>query len=355
MILLAPYDEYVSRLEELGFRVVTVNMHRKGLNPIRELILLLQIFRIYRSLKPTAVFNFTIKCVVYGSFAAMLSGIKSRINAVAGLGTIFTNTGVKYRILKPAISGLLKLALCGRSNRLIVQNTDDLAVFIDNGIVHAERVTLIRGSGVCAQRFTPAYEEREMQDGKVRVLFAARLLWAKGLSDFIKLAEKNEHRKNVEFLIAGEPDLGNPDSATSIDQALWAEQPNVKVLGHVDDMPKLLTSVDIVCLPSNYGEGVPRILVEAAATGLPLVGYDIPGTREIITDGKNGFLASSRDFVALSRGIHVLIDEPAVRLRFGKASRLIFMKSFDAESVNRRSIDVIESALDMPSLSQVAE
>lgn len=349
VIMLAPHDEYIAKLKSCGFEVYTLPMNRKGLNPFEELLLLFRLTRMMFRLKPTIVFNFTIKCVLHGSIAARLSGVRQRVNAVAGMGSIYSHPGMKYQLLRPFVSLMLRLALSGRHSRLIVQNVDDKNVFLDNQLIPEFQLALIKGSGVCGRKFVA----RECRHGstELKVLFAARLLRAKGIEDFVELARRFADRPQVKFLIAGKPDEGNQDSVSLSELKVWEKQHNITLLGHVERMDHLLAEVDVVCLPSQYGEGVPRILVEAAATGLPLLGYDVPGTREIIKHEHNGYLSERGDVEVLFRSLSCMIADPKLRGCLGAASRHLFEREFEAGSVNARTLALIAETFYDPSRS----
>ncbi len=189
---------------------------------------------------------------------------------------------------------LLKLALGGRGARLILQNPDDVALFDQAGLVDAAQVRLIPGSGVDCSRFVVRDATRDSAK-PLRVLLAARLLWDKGLAEYIAAARrlKGEGRA-IEFLLAGDPDPGNPAAVPQAQVQGWVDEGVVQWLGHVDDMPALLADVDMVVLPS-YREGLPKGLIEAAACALPLVTTDVPGCREVVSDGVDGLLVPVRD------------------------------------------------------------
>ncbi|GAB3646139.1 glycosyltransferase family 4 protein [Ramlibacter alkalitolerans] len=349
VLLLSPGGPYGARLGELGFRWIEAPMQRRSLNPLRELALLRWLRRLIVAEQVELVHGFTIKCAVYGSLAARLAGVPARVNAVAGMGYVFTSGDVKARVLRPVVSSLLRLALGGETARLILQNPDDVALFHRAGLVRADQVRLIPGSGVDCRRFTPK-PARESgsgsgKKGAFRVVLPARLLWDKGLREFVEAARllQSEGRA-MEFLLAGEPDPGNPAAASEETIRGWEREGLVRWLGHVDDMPALFHSADAVILPS-YREGLPKGLIEAAACGLPLVTTDVPGCREVVTDGVDGLLVPARDAVALARAIARLHDDASLRARLGAAARAKALREFDEQSVISRTIGVYRELL----------
>lgn len=336
VLLISPPGPYGEKLRDLGLRWQALPMDRRSLNPLREAALLSHLWRLFRREKPDLVHGFTIKCAVYGSLAARVAGVPARVNAVAGMGYVFISNDAKARILRPLVRTLLKLALGGRGARLILQNPDDVALFEAAGLVDAAQVRLIQGSGVDCSRF--ATNSRVRESGKpLRVLLPARLLWDKGIAEFIAAVRrlKGEGRA-IDFLLAGDPDPGNPAAVPEADLRGWVNEGLVQWLGHVDDMPALFASVDMVVLPS-YREGLPKGLIEAAACALPLVTTDVPGCREVVTDSVDGLLVPVRDADALAYAIARLQDDPALAMKLGAAARAKALAMFDERIVIART------------------
>ena len=344
VLLISPDGPYGEKLLGLGLRWQPLPMDRRSLNPLREAWLLLQLVRLFRKERPALVHGFTIKCAVYGSLAARLARVPARVNAVAGMGYVFISDSPKARLLRPLVRTLLKLALGGRNARLILQNPDDVALFERAGLVDASQVRLIPGSGVDCNRFHPG-PDRET-GGRLRVLLPARLLWDKGLAEYVQAARllRGEGRP-IDFLLAGDPDQGNPAAVPEADVREWVGQGLVQWLGHVDDMPALLRSVDIVALPS-YREGLPKGLIEAAASGCALVTTNVPGCREVVTHDVDGLLVPVRDGDALAKAIARLQDQPALRVRLASAGRHKALEQFDERIVIERTMDVYRELTD---------
>ncbi len=273
VVMMSPPGEYGPRIESEGFRWIPLPMNRRSLNPFSEVQLLQYICSIYKKEQPDVVHNFTIKSVIYGALAAQAVGIKNRIHAVTGLGHVFISQSMRARILRPLVKGLLRLALRGKGSRLILQNPDDRALFLEHNLIGPERIHLIRGSGVDTERFAPVQRERK---GKFRVLLAARLLWEKGIREYAEAAELLAHRSDkLEFLLAGATDPGNPSAVPKQEIRRWQESGLLTVLGHVENMQQLMTEVDLMVLPS-WREGTPRGLLEAASMALPIITTDAP-------------------------------------------------------------------------------
>ncbi|WNL45587.1 glycosyltransferase family 4 protein [Dyella sp. BiH032] len=338
LLLLSPPGPYGEKLQALGLRWEALPMERRSLNPLRELSLLRHLVSVLRRERPALVHGFTIKCAVYGSLAARLAGVPARVNAVAGMGYVFTSTDAKARALRPVVRGLLRLALDGEGARLILQNSDDVALFERAGLVDPARIRLVRGSGVDCSRFVKRNGERS--GGPLRVLVAARLLWDKGLEEYVAAArELLAEGRRIEFLLAGTPDPGNPAAVPEETVRGWVNEGVVNWLGHVEDMAALLGAVDVVALPS-YREGLPKTLIEAAACAQPLITTDVPGCREVVTDGVDGLLVPVRDAKALAQAIRRLDDDPALAQWLGEAAWAKAHAEFDERIVIRRTIDV---------------
>lgn len=339
VMLISPPGEYGPKLVEFGFHWQPLPMSRRSLNPIRELVLLCHLVRVFRSERPLLVHAFTLKCAVYGSIAARLANVPARVNAVTGMGYVFTNTDWKARLLRAPLRALLRFALSGSRTLLILQNPDDVALLIGARLVDSNRVRLIPGSGVDLQRFLPAARPRAF-GAPMTVLLAARLLWDKGLAEYaVAIKALRLEGRNLRFLLAGLPDRGNPAAVLESTLRTWVRDGLMEWLGHVDDMPTLLASVDVVVLPS-YREGLPKTLIEGAACALPIVTTDVPGCREVVTHEVDGLLVPAKDASALAQAIARLQDDPALAQRLGTAARQKALAQFDERIVNKRTLEV---------------
>lgn len=343
-LLISPAGAYGERLRGLGLRWEPVPMQRRSLDPLREARLLAWLVRLFRRERPALVHGFTIKCAVYGSLAARLAGVPARVNAIAGMGYVFTSGDARARLLRPLVRMLMHLALGGGGARLVLQNPDDVALFERAGFVDRGRVRLIPGSGVDCARFAPRRDVRD-PDAPLRVLLAARLLWDKGLAEFVEAARLlRDQGTAIEFLLAGDPDPGNPAAVPEETVRGWVEAGLLRWLGHVDDMPAVLAGADVAILPS-YREGLPKGLIEAAACALPLVATDVPGCREVVSDGIDGLLVPPRDGAALAQAITRLHRDPALAARLGGAAREKALARFDERIVVADTLAVYRELL----------
>ncbi len=366
VLLLSPPGPYGEKLRALGLDWQPVPMDRRSLNPLREAALLWHLIGLLRRERPDVVHGFTIKCAVYGSLAARLAGVPARVNAVAGMGYVFISDSAKARALRPVVRCLLKLALGGRGARLILQNPDDVALFEKARLVDPAHVRLIPGSGVDTTRFAPAVEagvapsepdsrlgqpfgcqkRRGDDDARVRVLLPARLLWDKGLAEYAQAARLLRQRGvAADLLLAGDPDPGNPAAVPETTVRQWNDEDLLQWLGHVDDMPALLRSVDVVALPS-YREGLPKGLIEAAACGCALVATDVPGCREVVQHEVDGLRVPVKDGVALADAIERLVVDVDLRVRLAAAAREKAVSQFDEHIVIARTMEVYAELCD---------
>lgn len=329
----------------MGLRWEPVPMHRRSLNPLREILLLVRLWHTIGSYKADLVHGFTIKCALYGSVVGRLSGC-ARVSAITGMGYVFTSEDKMARVLRPLVRAFLRLALGGKRSRVILQNPDDVALVRRAGIADTETIRLIPGSGVDCSRFADRLPKNGA--GPKKVLFAARVLWDKGISEFVAAARRlRAQGRHLRFLVAGTPDLGNPATVPESRLLEWVNEGAVEWLGHVGDMAALLQAVDMMVLPS-YREGLPKGLIEAAACGLPLVTTNVPGCREVVTDGVDGLLVPARDAEALADAIGKLDDAPELAARLGRAARAKALRMFDERIVVDSTIAVYDELLDTP-------
>lgn len=345
VVMLSPPGEFGARFAAHGLRWVTLDMDRASLNPLRELVVLRDLVRILKAERPDLLHDFTVKCSVYGALAARIAGVPAVVNAVAGMGYVFTSDGLKARVLRPVVKVLMRSTLANGNSRLILQNPDDADAFTRSRMVPLERIRVIRSSGVDTTRFSPVAGDSE--DGPLRVLLAARLLWEKGIGDYAEASRiLRGQGRQVEFLLAGMPDPGNPRSVSREQAQQWADEGLVTWLGHVDDMPALMRSAHVMALPSYYREGVPRSLIEGAATGLALITTDLPGCREAVPQhGTDGLHVPARDPHALARLLGTLDDDRALLRRLAGRARENALAHFDERLVIQRTIDVYDELL----------
>lgn len=341
VVMMSPPGDYGARFAALGFRWVTLPMDRASLNPLREAATLWRLTRALRQERPDLLHSFTVKCAIYGALAARAAGVSAVVNAVAGMGYVFTSNRLKARMLRPLVKALLRVTLGSARSLLILQNPDDAKAFAASRLLAADRIRVIRSSGVDIERFRPVAPALR-RSGRLRVLLAARLLWEKGIQEFVDAAELlRQQGRDVEFVLAGMPDQGNPRSVGLAQVQQWADAALVQWLGHVDDMPALFASVDVMALPSYYREGVPKSLIEAAACGLAIITTDLPGCREVVTQhGIDGLQVAPRNPRALADRIIELDDDRELLVQLGYRARQRALSDFDERLVIQRTLEV---------------
>ena len=324
-----------------GLKLVPVELSRRSKNPATELALIRELTRIYKRLEPDIVHHVALKPVIYGSIAARLANVPHVVNAMAGLGYLYASNNATARLARPLVKTLMRVLLNNTRTRVILQNPDDVALMTDSGTIRPERITLIRGSGVDPDVFRSVPE----LPGSQTVMLASRLLWDKGVGEFVEAAEiLRAEGYEARFVLVGDGDDANPASIDAATLDAWKRDGSVEFWGRRNDMPDVLARAHVVCLPS-YREGVPKVLIEAASCGRAIVTTDAPGCREIVRHGVNGLLVPIRDAAALADAIRTLLDDPALRARMGKAGREIVKKEFTVEAVVEATLDVYENLL----------
>ena len=332
----------VAEIQAHGLRHHAFVLSRSGTNVFKELWSLVSLFRLYRSLRPDVVHHVTVKPLLYGGLAAWLAGARAVVAAVSGLGYVFTGDTPRHRLLRMLVLPLYRAALGHPSVRVIFQNPDDLALLERLGVVSAKGSVMIRGSGVPLDEFHPG--GGHLSDVPVVVL-PARMLRDKGVVEFVEAARLlRERGHQARFVLVGGLDPANPAALTQDTLARWCREGIVEWWGHRDDMATVLRDCRLVVLPS-YREGLPRALLEAAASGRAIIASDVPGCREIVRSGENGLLVPARDSVALADAIGTLIDDPRRCLEMGRKGRLIAESEFSVNEVVDRHLDVYERLL----------
>ena len=333
VVLVSPPGKYSRRLEEAGFRWISFPLSRRGANPLAELATIWRLRNLYRSEKPDIVHHFTIKCVLYGSLAAHVSGMHTRkgtiINAITGLGFVFIDQGWRAGALRWLVKILYRIAL--KNTQVVFQNEDDRALFFELGLVTESQVCLIPGSGVDTARFV--LEPARASSFPVVVVLPARMLWDKGVREFVEAAQILKAQGiSARFALVGDTDPNYPACVPEQQLNEWQSSGIVEWWGWQEDMPAVYRQADIVCLPS-YREGLPRTLVEAAACGRALVAADVPGCRSIVRPGENGLLVPVRDGKALAEALCTLIRDAGLRQKMGRCGREIVVREYSMERV----------------------
>jgi len=337
VVLLSPSGRYVDRLRAQGFRWLEVPLERRGYNPFKEVRTLLHLAGVYRREQPDIAHHFTVKCVLYGSLVCSVLGLPGAVNSITGLGYVFTEGKGSRRWLRGVVKFLYRLIL--KQTWTIFQNPDDRDFFVGNHLVRPERIALIRGSGVDVQRFVP----RARPDGVPLVVLPTRLLWDKGVGEFVEAARQLRARgRQARFVLVGDSDDQNPAAVPVRQLQAWVQEGVVEWWGWRDDMEEIYAQASVVCLPS-YREGLPKTLLEAAACARPVVATDIPGCREVVRHGENGLLIPARNVPVLVEALDYLLSNPAVGASMGARGREIVAREFSAEVIVSQTLAVYQT------------
>lgn len=336
-----PEGSATDTIVKKGFTYHSIPLTRKGGKSWQELNSLFALMSLYHRLKPDIVHHVTIKPIIYGGIAANLTRVPAVVNAVTGLGYVFIARGVKAYLLRSAVKLGYRIALGHKNQRIIFQNPDDSRTFLDAGIVIPQDIVHIKGSGVDMSLFTPLPEA----PGSPTVILASRMLRDKGVEEFV-IAAGSLQKKGVKakFVLVGDTDSGNPAAVPEAQLEAWKSSGVVEWWGHHKDMPTVFARAHIVCLPS-YREGLPKVLIEAAACGRAIITTDTPGCREIVRHGENGLLVPVRDSKALADALQILIENPALRAQMGARGRQIAVAEFSQDQVTKETLSVYHDLL----------
>lgn len=335
-------NKYAAKIEAYGFRLHPLVWRRGSVNPLRLVGLIRQVRGLYRRLAPDIVHHVALQPAVIGMLAARRLPMV-QLNAMTGLGSIFTSRSAKARLVRPLFKAFLRWLLRGRHVNVLVQNKDDRAEMESLGI-NADRLFLIPGSGVDTEALTPLPEP----NSPITVAFVGRLLEDKGLSTLIAAHDLLTRRGvPVRLLIAGRADPANPASIPDDEIATWKTRANVELMGHVDDIRQVWAAAHIAVLPSRR-EGLPKSLLEAAACGRPIVATDVPGCREIARDGLNALLVPPDDAPALASAIEQLARDAALRRQFGEAGRRLVEEQYASDRIGPETVALYDHLLSRP-------
>lgn len=335
------FTDHYDYLKSLGFVLHKLPFDRSGSGIFQEMKTFVAILRLFKNVKPDLVHAVTIKPVLYGGIAARLSGVKNMVFAVSGLGLVFVAEGLAAKARRWVISRLYALALGLKNSKVIFQNPVDRKV-LQNAIgIEDDRCVMIKGSGADLSAYSMLPEP-----DKVSVVMAARLLKEKGVYHFVEAARLLTQRDvQAVFKLVGEPDPGNPNTVTDKELAVWREEGVVELLGFRQDINDIFAASNIIVLPSFYGEGLPKVLIEAAACGRAVVTTDNPGCLEAVEVNKTALVVPVKDTVALADAIERLIKHPELRKSFGLAGRRLAEREFDVNSVVDKHLAIYDDLL----------
>jgi glycosyltransferase involved in cell wall biosynthesis len=340
--VVAPYDQHIGYLNQLksSHHIPLHFLSRKGINPFQELRLFWEFYRIYKNLDCGIILHFTIKPNIYGTLAAWLAGKKS-IMVIPGLGYLFIKKGFRrwitswvYRLISPL------------SEKVIFENSADYEEFITSKIITKVKGLALRGVGVDTQYFVPMPKKRK--DNKIIFTFLGRLIYEKGLREYYQAAInlKVKYGEQLECWIVGDIDNGNPSAIKDNELLQWIDSKAIRHIGHSADVREIIRDSDCVVLPSYYREGIPKVLQEGMSMEKPIITCDMPGCREAVEEGKNGFLVLPKNVESLQNTMEKVFLMPfSEREVMGKFGRNKAITEFDHNISNRIYEEVIEKLI----------
>jgi glycosyltransferase involved in cell wall biosynthesis len=331
IVIIAPKDEYSRKFEKLGFEYHNVDINNKGTKPLEDAKLAIAFYRLYRDIAPDVLLQYTIKPNIYGSIAAGVLGIPI-ISNISGLGTVFLNDSLSSKIARLLYRLALKVP-----KKIFFQNVHDRKLFVNSGLVSENKADLLPGSGIDTEKFKPVKTKVE-EGGSVRFLFIARLIRDKGIMEYVEAAKKIQiltinKKLSAEFYILGAYYPGNPTAITEDVMQKWEDDRVVKYLGTSDDVKSVISKYDCVVLPS-YREGLSRVLLEAASLAKPIITTSVPGCKDVVDDGVNGYLCEVKDSGSLSDKMkRMILLTSEQRKEMGEKGREKVIVEFDEKLV----------------------
>jgi len=325
-----------------GIEFIDISSTRSGTNPFAELIIISKLSKIYKKLKPDVVHHITLKPVIYGSIIARAQKIKGVVNAISGLGYYFTNN--KKGILPKLLMKMMKIIFNQERMTFLFQNHDDYTELKKANILRVFHTSyFIKGAGVDLVKFQYFPEQK---NNKIIILFPARMLWNKGVRELKAVTEllKNKYFGKISFLLCGKIDDDSKDAVPIEYIRQWEEEGYVTWLGDRKDMVDIFNKCHIVVFPS-YREGIPKSLIEACASGRPIVTTNAIGCKDCVDEGLNGYKVPVRSVVELAEAIEKLILSPTDRKKMGLYGRQKAVKEFDQKMVVKRHLEIYNELL----------
>ncbi|MEL6943422.1 MAG: glycosyltransferase family 4 protein, partial [Bacteroidota bacterium] len=325
--------------EATGCRFFSLpNLQRKGTNPLHDFRLMVNLFKIYRKEKVDIALHYTVKPVVFGTLSAKLAGVKV-INTLTGLGYAFISDGWVSRIVRSLYRVSLRF-----SNKVLFQNRDDRQLFLEHKLVPKKLSGIVQGSGINTSHFQPVKEDQEKQ--YIDFLFIGRLLYDKGTIEFVEAAKMILNRyPNARFHLIGDLDTGNPSTIDPLELKQWIAEGIVQYYGRLKDVRSQIEKCDVLVLPS-YREGLPRVMLEGMSMAKPLIATDVPGCRETVEDGKNGYLVKVKDPFTLFQAMEkMILMSKKERIRMGYYGRQMALSRFDERQIVKQYLNMIEEAV----------
>ena len=339
VIFISPYDRYSDKIKQ-EFEYIDISLNTKGINPIEDLKTIYRYYKIYKDIKPDIILHYTIKPNIYGTLASSILNIPT-INNIAGLGTLFIKQNIITKIAKWLYKVSQKKAI-----KVFFQNQDDFKMFVDERLVQKEKCDVLPGSGVDITKFIPVEKE---DDGIFRFLLVSRMLWAKGIQEFVEAAKIIKVKYgNIEFHLLGHLDMASPTAISKKQMDTWVTDGYIKYLGSSDDVRVEIAQADCVVLPSFYREGTPRILLESASMEKPIITTDNIGCRDVVDDRINGYLCEVKNSKDLADKMEMMLNLSDIeRNDMGKAGRVKMINEFDEKIVIDKYLFTVENIFNL--------
>lgn len=328
-------------VEALGLKVLELPINPTGMNLRQELSTWWFLYALYKKNRDAVVHHVGLKNILWGGLAARLARVHGVVNAVSGLGAIFSSG--KMGMTSKGILAVMRFSNNRKSVRVIFQNEEDKSLFLQHGVINKAQADFIKGSGVDLDvfRFTP-----EPEDATVKVVFSARMVREKGVIEVIDAAERlrKDYEGHVEFWLCGRL-AANSDAVSQDELESRCDGKYIKWLGFQRDMKSVLERSHIMAFPSYYREGVPKSLIDACAVGRPIVTTNSIGCKDVVDDGVNGFLIPVKDSESLAQKLRILIENKDLRIQMGRAAREKAEREFDLENVVEKHLDIYNRIL----------
>lgn len=335
----------VRAIKRAGPTFHAIPLKRSSTNPIRELSLIGELAALMGRIAPDLVHCIGMKPVLYAGSIARLKKTPA-VHSVIGLGLPFMGNGAKAALRRSLLVKAFAFVFGNRRCRATVEHEEDYSIFLRAKAIDPARLLRLNGVGVDLRTFCPRPSDQSIDDGAPIVMFASRLIAPKGVRDFVEAARRIKARGvPARFVIQCELDAQNPTAIPEAEVRAWHDEQVIEWWGHTTEMPKSLQGADIFCLPTYYREGIPKVLLEAAASGLPIITSDLPGCRDVVRQGYNGFLITPRDVGELEAALLRLITDGEFRLQAGQRSRAMAVEKFSVESFIGTSLGIYRSAL----------
>lgn len=326
-----------------GIQFVDFKFSRSGTNPVSEIVTVANFIKLYKKVKPDVVHHITLKPIIYGSLAAKACKIKGVVNAVSGLGYNFSGSAKKINLVPKVMTRLMKLGFDNTHGVVIFQNSDDEAELTNLGVVNEEtNIVRLKGSGVDLNDFSV----EDFPDFKtIKILFPTRMVWEKGVAELKEASEilKKDYQHNIQFVLAGLADEENKSGVSKEYLTNWSDGTYVKWIGYQPKMAPVYQNSHIVILPSYYREGMPKTLLEACASGRPIITTNSIGCKECVDDNENGIMIAPKSASAIVNAIKQLVDHPEKIVEMGKNSRVKAEREFDVDHVIAKHMEIYNS------------